>query len=270
MADQDKKILIQKTFDQVASGYDSDALRFFSLSAQRIPGYLGFKGNEQVLDVACGTGNASIELARALPDGSVTGVDFSEGMLAVAREKVAVRGLSNITFRQMDMESLTLPDKGFDAAVCAFGIFFIEDMPSQLKRIARKVRDQGKVLTTCFEGIPFGHLSDKFFKRLRLFGVDVDVESLMQLSSTSQCKELFKAGGLKDVRTEVFPAGYYLSDESMWWDIVWNAGLRRFVAGLPEGKRRDFQNEHLEEVRAAATDEGIWLDVQVICTIGTI
>jgi hypothetical protein len=170
----------------------------------------------------------------------------------------------------MDMEKLDFTEGSFDSVVCSFGIFFVDDMAAQLRRMAGKARPGGKVLATCFDGIPFGNLSDMFFRRLRRYGIDVDVESLMQLSSTTQCRGLFNSAGLSDVRTEISPVGYFLKDESLWWDIIWNAGFRRFVAGLPEDKRRDFQHVHLDEVKASGTEDGIWLDVNVIYSTGII
>ena len=70
------------------------------------------------------------------------GIDFSAGMLDQARKKAALKGFKNIEFIEMDMHALTLEPARFDAAVCAFGIFFAEDMDVQLARIAETVRPE--------------------------------------------------------------------------------------------------------------------------------
>jgi ubiquinone/menaquinone biosynthesis C-methylase UbiE len=70
------------TFDAVADGYDGRALRFFPDRAAHMAGRLRLRGDEEVLDVACGTGHASLALARLLPRGRVTAVDFAPAMLA--------------------------------------------------------------------------------------------------------------------------------------------------------------------------------------------
>jgi len=77
--------MLKETFDTVSSGYDGGALRFFPQSAQSMASLLDLRGDEDVLDVACGTGHASLAVARMLPNGRVTGVDFSAGMRFVCR-----------------------------------------------------------------------------------------------------------------------------------------------------------------------------------------
>lgn len=62
MDEQQRKQLIQNTFNTVASGYDNAAMRFFQKAAQCLPGIFNFRGNEQVLDVATGTGRAALAM----------------------------------------------------------------------------------------------------------------------------------------------------------------------------------------------------------------
>jgi ubiquinone/menaquinone biosynthesis C-methylase UbiE len=64
-----RRQILKDTFDAVADGYDGKALRFFSASAAHMATMLGLRGDEDVLDVACGTGHASIAIARLLPRG---------------------------------------------------------------------------------------------------------------------------------------------------------------------------------------------------------
>ena len=76
-----------------------------------------------ILDVATGTGYAAMAVAKDLPDGHVTGIDFSAGMLAQAVRNKHARGMDNVTFTEMDMQAMGYPDNGFDVAICAFSIF---------------------------------------------------------------------------------------------------------------------------------------------------
>ena len=94
--ESEMKKKIQEAFNTVAEGYDNPALRFFPESAKHLSGYLKLGGNEHVLDIATGTGHAAIALAAALPKGRVTGIDFSEGMLARAKAKIEESGIRNV------------------------------------------------------------------------------------------------------------------------------------------------------------------------------
>jgi ubiquinone/menaquinone biosynthesis C-methylase UbiE len=75
----------------------------------------------QVLDVACGTGNSAIPLARR--GATVTGVDIATNLLAQARERAAAEGVT-LRFDEGDAEELPYPDGTFDAVVTMFGAMF--------------------------------------------------------------------------------------------------------------------------------------------------
>jgi len=82
--EEQRKQFLQKTFNTVAQDYGLRAGRFFHLSGEVMAELLGLGGNESVLDVASGTGATALPLARRLPQGQVTAVDFSSGMLKQA------------------------------------------------------------------------------------------------------------------------------------------------------------------------------------------
>ncbi|TAL27355.1 MAG: methyltransferase domain-containing protein [Nitrospirae bacterium] len=268
MDEQELKKRLQAAFNAVANGYDNPALRFFPESAKHLPQFLKLKGDEHVLDIATGTGHAAIALAAALPKGRVTGIDFSEGMLSRAKAKIDENGIRNISLHSMDMQSLDFPDSAFDAAVFSFSIFFVEDMELQLRHVAEKVKLGGKVLATSFYSGTFSPQVDIFFERVKKYGVDVP-SVWRRLSTTEECSTLFEKAGLSNIRVATKDIGYYLADAGQWWDIVWNAGLRRFVSGLSPEDLEKFKKEHLQEVAGLSTDKGIWLEVKVLYAIGT-
>ena len=82
------------------------------------------------------------------------------------------------------------------------------------------------------------------------------------------CRQRFEEAGLTSVQVVTKNVGYYLKNEEEWWEIVWNAGFRRFVTDLPQQDRERFQREHLEAIRRLKTSDGIWLDASVLYTMG--
>ncbi len=269
MSDQQRRAILKETFDTVSSGYDNAALRFFPLSAGHMAGLFELLGNEHVLDVACGTGHASLAVARLLPHGRVTAVDFSRGMLEQARKKAALSGLDNIEFLERDMQNLGFPDGHFDAALCAFGIFFVEDMDTQLSHIAAAVKPGGRIMISNFEENYFHPLKDLMAGRLVRHGVQLPPQTWRRIASEAGCRGLFEKSGLDDIRVEKKNVGYYLESADQWWDVVWNAGFRRMVSQLSPGDQERFKRAHLAEVESQRTDKGIWLDVGVLYTVGT-
>ncbi len=269
MDEQQRSTILKETFDTVSSGYDNDALRFFPLSAGHMAGLFGLRGDEHVLDVACGTGHASLAVARLLPRGRVTAVDFSRRMMDQARKKAESSGLSNIEFLERDMQNLGFPSGHFDGAVCAFGIFFVEDMDAQLAHISSTVKPGGRIMISNFQENYFYPLKNLMVDRLISYEVQMPPQTWKRIANESGCRELFGKAGLKDIRVEQKNVGYHLASSEKWWDVVWNAGFRRMIGQLAPGDQERFKREHLAEVEAQRTDKGIWLDVGVLYTVGT-
>jgi ubiquinone/menaquinone biosynthesis C-methylase UbiE len=162
MDEQKLKSMLIETFNTVSEGYDDRALRFFPESAKNMAALLRLRGDERVLDVACGTGHATLALAGLLPRGQVTAVDFSAGMLNQARQKAASLNIRNVEFLERDMQDLRFPEGTFDAAICAFGIFFVMDMETQLAHIASMIRPGGRIMISNFQESYFDPMTDLF------------------------------------------------------------------------------------------------------------
>jgi len=103
----------------------------------------------RVLDVACGTGKVTADLYRAVqPGGEALGIDFSAGMIEVAREKRPAR-LEGLSFERGDALDLPVEDDRFDAATIAYGMRNLADYQRGFAEMARAVRPGGKVV--CLE-----------------------------------------------------------------------------------------------------------------------
>jgi SAM-dependent methyltransferase len=102
---------------------------------------LDLAGSEQVLDLACGTGNAALLARRA--GAVVTGLDASPRLLEVARERVP-----EARFIHGDAARLPFDDGRFDAAVSVFGLIFARPGEAAAAEIARVVRPGGRVAIT--------------------------------------------------------------------------------------------------------------------------
>jgi len=268
----ERKKMIQKGFDTVAAGYDHPSLSFFPETARRLIAHLGLQPEQHVLDVCTGTGRVSIPLAEALAKGHVTGIDLSGGMLQQAKNKAEAIGLSNTEFIQMDLDQLSMQTLNralpFDVATCSFGLFFLEDMTAALSNIASTVKPGGKVAITSFKSDAFSPFADIFIEHFEATGREVPPLSWKRLATEDLIREQFAAVGITDVDIHHEPLGYHMTDEQMWWDVVWNAGWRSLLNQMDEQEQKEFEQHHRSEIRKELGEDGIWFNTEVMIAIG--
>jgi demethylmenaquinone methyltransferase/2-methoxy-6-polyprenyl-1,4-benzoquinol methylase len=99
-----------------------------------------------ILDMATGTGDFALEAMKLNPT-KITGIDISEGMLAVGREKVKAKGLEKIIDLQLgDSEDLKFEDNTFDAYTVAFGVRNFENLEKGLGEMLRVLKPNGTAI----------------------------------------------------------------------------------------------------------------------------
>lgn len=112
---------------------------------------LGPAADERLIDVGCGCGQTSLELAGEVgPDGSVLGVDISAPMLAVARRRAAEAGLTNVRFLEADAQTRAFARGGADAVFSRFGVMFFGDPPAAFANLHQALRPGGRLAFVCW------------------------------------------------------------------------------------------------------------------------
>ncbi len=145
-----KKENIKALFDNIAPDYDK-LNHILSLNIDKswrrkaVREIVDKEGPLKVLDVACGTGDFTIEIARKISEGSVTGIDLSEGMMSVGREKAAAAGIEAV-LEYGDCEALRYEDNTFDRVAVAFGVRNFEHLDLGLKEMWRVLDKDGKLV----------------------------------------------------------------------------------------------------------------------------
>jgi ubiquinone/menaquinone biosynthesis C-methylase UbiE len=101
---------------------------------------------EQVLDVACGTGLVTLDVAQTVGSrGQVIGIDLSAKMIDTARLRRGARGLLNVSFQRMDAEALSFPDASFDTVLCALGLMYMPDPAGAVREMRRVLKQRGRL-----------------------------------------------------------------------------------------------------------------------------
>jgi ubiquinone/menaquinone biosynthesis C-methylase UbiE len=157
---------------------------------------------ERVLDVACGTGIvARIAAPQVGAAGRVVGLDFNDGMLAVARVQPAPTGAS-IEWRQGDATALPFPDAAFDAVLCQQGLQFIPDRVAALRAMRRVLARPGRLVISVYcRSEPLETLVQQVSERVGSEAT-ATARTIVALADRRELAGLVTAAGFQGVRIE--------------------------------------------------------------------
>ncbi|MBI1730132.1 class I SAM-dependent methyltransferase [Candidatus Acetothermia bacterium] len=220
-------------YDRLGQNYDSTR-RADPFIASRLVHHLSNPRDGKILDLACGTGNYSIELAkRGL---IVTGVDNSERMIETASQKQ-----SNVSWSLGDAEALPFEDETFSGAICALAIHHFKALDKPFQEIFRVMRNGQFVIFTATSGQMKGYwLNDYFPEAMR--------KSVDQMPGLDQVKTSLSQAGFGKIETEIYEIQPDLRDRflysgkhnpGLYLDPTIRAGISTFsnFANLDEVRR---------------------------------
>jgi ubiquinone/menaquinone biosynthesis C-methylase UbiE len=166
----------------------------------------------RVLDIACGTGEPSITIARLLQGtGEVVGVDLSGGPLAVASERAKQHGLSNVRFQEADVHHLPFPDNSFDRITSRLGVMFFADLPQALREMHRVLKPGGRVTL-----LAWGKFAQPYFATT----IGTVLKILPDLKLSPAGKSMNRFGTADVLGKQLREAGFVLVEENL-TDVQW-------------------------------------------------
>jgi SAM-dependent methyltransferase len=236
------------SFAVAADAYDKFMGRYSVPLAPLFANFAGIAARQTVLDVGCGPGALTAELAERVGSSSVTAIDPSESFVAALRERHP-----DVTALRASAEELPFPDDAFDAALAQLVVHFMSDPVAGLREMSRVTRDGGVVAASVWDhGGDQGPLSI-YWQAARELDPAVNDESQLAGANEGDLTELFEAAGLHEI--EELPLVVRVEHESFedWWKPytlgVGPAGA--YVAGLDE-ERREQLRARCEELLPAA------------------
>lgn len=168
-----KKEQVEQMFDNISGKYDflnrSLSFGIDIIWRKMMMRQLKDLKPQLILDVATGTADVAIEAVNLNPK-HITGVDISEGMLQIGREKILKKNLQHIiSLEKGDSENLRYADNSFDAVTVAFGVRNFENLQLGLSELHRVLKPQGKVVILEFSRprlFIVKHVYDWYFRYL--------------------------------------------------------------------------------------------------------
>jgi trans-aconitate 2-methyltransferase len=116
--------------------------------ARELIAKLNLRGDEHILDVGCGDGKVTAEIARAVPRGSVTGADASPQMIGFAKKAFPAEKFPNLRFRVMDARKIKF-ERRFDVVFSNAALHWVDDHPAILRGASAVLKSGGRLVVSC-------------------------------------------------------------------------------------------------------------------------
>ena len=215
---EDKRAAVESMFDAIAWRYDF-LNHFLSFGIDRlwrrraIRIISKFCKNPHILDVATGTGDLAIAAMKLNPS-KITGIDISQKMLEIGKEKINRKGFSGkIELIPGDSEKIPFGDNVFDVAMVAFGVRNFSDPLKGLSEMNRVIRNEGLIMVLEFSkpsNFPFRSVYNFYFRNIlpffgKLFSKDKAAysylpDSVMKFPDNDEFLKLLTLAGFSETR----------------------------------------------------------------------
>jgi len=216
---QVSKASMRAQWDTAAAGWNAhtaDISAWLRRPTDAMCSMAGVRAGARVLDVAAGSGDQTLAVARAVgAQGHVLATDLSPAIVALARDNAVRAGLAQVETRVADGEDLDVPEASFDAAVCRLGLMFFPDPLRGLRAIHRALRPGGGLCTMVFsrpEKNPC--LTILMSTALKHAGLPARnpfaAGGLLSLGRPGHIDTLFTSAGFVDVATTAIDAVFHL------------------------------------------------------------
>jgi SAM-dependent methyltransferase len=171
---------------------------------------LALQPGHRVLELAAGPGDTGFMAAELVaPGGTLICSDGAEAMLQVARERAAAQGISNVEFRQLELEWIDLPTADVDAVLCRWGIMLAVDPAAAAQEIRRVLKPGGRAVLAVWDRPAHNPWTTVAGDAMIELGfddpLDPDEPGMFKLSGDGVLRELLQSAGMVDVKVAAVP-----------------------------------------------------------------
>jgi ubiquinone/menaquinone biosynthesis C-methylase UbiE len=210
----------------------------------------------RVLDVASGSGEPAVRIARAVaPGGEVVATDISAGMLDLARENAHNAGVSNISFRTCDAEQLPFKSGAFDAVTSRMGVMFFVDVQRSLKEMKRVLCSGGRLALAAWgpaeRMVLFATILAPFLARVDVPSLPSDAPHPFRFAHSGTLSAELRAAGFGEVQEDmrVVPTPWFGPPREA-WEMYYDLAAPPFIDDLANDKREAAISEVIASLTA--------------------
>ena len=236
----------------------------------------GIGSADQVLDIAAGAGQQSIQAAnRVGRSGWVLATDISSNILALAAQEAEAAGVTNLETRVMDAEQLDLSATSFDAVISRLGFMYLPNLQTALVGMRRVLKPAGRIAAMVFstpETNPFFSLPVSIIRRRAHLPPPVPGQpGPLSLGESGMLQEAYLRAGFRDpvVRTLDAPLRMRSAEECVRFDRESFGALHQMLAGLSESEREATWQEIEAALRTFEGPDGFIAPCQILIGAAT-
>ncbi len=185
---------------------------------------LHLAANQQHLDIASGTGEPGLSIARLVPEGRVVMTDLVAEMLVVAARRAAALGVTNVETRVCSADDLPFDDASFDSVSVRFGYMFFPDAAKATAELARVLKPGGCISSSVWvkpEGNPWtAILMQALATEVVVPPPDPDGPNMFRFATQGQLGAVYEAAGLHDVAEWDVDVELVTSSPQEYWDVM--------------------------------------------------
>lgn len=208
--------------------WDELTMDFLKPMGDEIIRLLNLKHDDVVLDVAVGTGEPGLTIATMLQNGKVISTDLAEGMLEVARENAAKRGIHNFETKACDVCELPFADNTFDAISCRFGFMFFPDMLLAAKEMMRVLKPGGRIVTSVWN-VPEKNfwvtaIMSTINKNMQLPQPPLGAPGMFRCAKSGLIADVFRQAGFKNISEAEIEGKLNSGTTDVYWNMMTEVG----------------------------------------------
>ncbi|MDN3583286.1 class I SAM-dependent methyltransferase [Mucilaginibacter flavus] len=221
----------KQSWDKFSPGWkkwDSFNMEFLRPMGEAIIANLEIKRDDEVLDIATGTGEPGLTIASLAPNGTVTGTDLSENMLAIALANAQAKGIANYQTVTADVCELPFANQTFNAISCRMGFMFFPDMKLALEEMYRVLKPGGRISTSVWSGPESNNWVTTTMsiiqKHIELPHHIPGSPGMFRCGKPGMLAALFKQAGFKNIREEEIKGDIDYKSFEQYWEIMLDVG----------------------------------------------
>jgi ubiquinone/menaquinone biosynthesis C-methylase UbiE len=264
---------VEKLFNHTSSNYDEFIGNMMIHISNLLIREITIPENPAVLDVACGTGITTIELAKKCNgQGTFYGIDLSQSMLEKAEQNSSELGLSNTHFMKMDAQNLKFPDSMFNIVICSMSFQFFPDQKKAIREMHRVLKPGG-IVAILLPGNKSGQENLEIVRTVAMrhpeYPMFIDIVDRFNegFLTLEEFTELFDLVGFRDSLVygrqmiSFVDVERTLHDTNAFWG-VWRSGL-------PSEAVEGIRGELTEEMNGLSEDRGFKRTSHLLIGVGT-